>query len=154
MLVTLVLGPSGRSVLWHMRARLYLPVNADTARPCENCLALSVFVNTSGITYLGGNSSSGKTTKHFYGFTSSRTLTACILDMASGYQQVPVAEQDRPKTAFSTRIGLYQWWVMLVLGGLTFDRCLIYLDDVIAFGRDFDDAIANLSKAKEMYTIS
>ena len=77
-----------------------------------------------------------------------------ILDMASGYQQVPVAEQDRPKTAFSTRIGLYQWRVMLVLGGLTFDRCLIYLDDVIAFGRDFDDAIANLSEAKEMYTIS
>ena len=89
------------------------------------------------------------------------------LDLASGYWQVPVAEQDRPKTAFSTRNGLYQWRVMpfglsnapatferlmeLVLRGLTFDRCLVYLDDVIVFGRDFDDAIANLSEVLKRF---
>ena len=68
------------------------------------------------------------------------------LDLASGYSQVPVAKRDCPKIAFLTRNGLYQWWVMpfrlsnapatferlmdLVLQGLTFDRGLVYLDNL------------------------
>lgn len=31
------------------------------------------------------------------------------LDLASGYNQVPVAEQDKPKTAFCTPFGLFEW---------------------------------------------
>ncbi|KAL1264195.1 hypothetical protein QQF64_004550 [Cirrhinus molitorella] len=31
------------------------------------------------------------------------------LDLASGYNQVPVTEGDRPKTAFSTPFGLFKW---------------------------------------------
>lgn len=31
------------------------------------------------------------------------------LDLASGYNQVPVTEADRHKTAFSTPFGLFEW---------------------------------------------
>ena len=82
------------------------------------------------------------------------------LDMASRYWQVLVAEQDRHKTAFCTRKGLFQWRVLpfglsnapstfsrlmeLVLRGILWERCLVYLDDIIIFGRDFESALENL----------
>ena len=34
------------------------------------------------------------------------------LDLAQGYWQVPVADEDRHKTAFTSRFGLYQFCVM------------------------------------------
>ena len=87
------------------------------------------------------------------------------LDLASGYWQIPVAEEDRDKTAFNTRNGLHRFRVMpfglstapatferlmeLVLKGLTFDRCLVYLDDVIVFGRTFEEALQNLERVFE-----
>ena len=40
----------------------------------------------------------------------SRLFTA--LDLASGYWQVEVAEEDQPKTAFTTPEGLFQFRVM------------------------------------------
>jgi hypothetical protein len=62
---------------------------------------------------------------------------------------VGVHPTDRDKTAFTTRKGLYQFRVMLfglfnalmetVLAGLQWDICLIYLDDVIVFGKSFED---------------
>ncbi|KRY64642.1 Retrovirus-related Pol polyprotein from transposon [Trichinella pseudospiralis] len=73
------------------------------------------------------------------------------LDFSSGYWQIPVEEADRPKTAFSTPFGLYQFRVMpfglcnapatfqrlmdVALRGLTWSSCLAYLDDIIVFGR-------------------
>ena len=82
------------------------------------------------------------------------------LDLNSGYWQVEVEESDRPKTAFVSRQGLFEFKVMpfglcngpatferlmeIVLAGLNWQICLIYLDDVIVIGRDFDDMIKNL----------
>ena len=79
----------------------------------------------------------------------------CTLDCASGYHQIPMCQCDKEKTAFSTRLGLKQWTVMpfgLCSAPLTFTKCmeklfyglqwhnvLIYLDDVISFGRDFEE---------------
>lgn len=34
------------------------------------------------------------------------------LDLTKGYRQIPVAEEDRHKTAFTTPIGLFQFRVM------------------------------------------
>jgi hypothetical protein len=71
------------------------------------------------------------------------------LDLHAGYWQLGVAEEDRPKTAFTTRRGLFQFKRMpfglcnapstfqrlmdCVLRGLTWICCLVYLDDVVMF---------------------
>ena len=49
------------------------------------------------------------------------------LDLASGYWQMPVAAKDRPKTAFSTHRGQFQWKVMpfgLTNGPASFTRLM------------------------------
>ncbi|KAE9197578.1 hypothetical protein PF002_g19980 [Phytophthora fragariae] len=71
------------------------------------------------------------------------------LDLRSGYWQIRVAEEDRDKTVFMTKRGLYRFKRMPfgltnapatfqrlmngVLRGLTWMTCLGYLDDIIIF---------------------
>lgn len=82
------------------------------------------------------------------------------LDLRSGYHNIPIVESDRDKTAFITRKGCYRYKVLpfglttapsvfqrlmdLVLCGLTYISCLVYLDDIIVFAPDFDTHIARL----------
>ena len=82
------------------------------------------------------------------------------LDLCSGYWQVAMNEEDKPKTAFSTGNGLYQFTLMSfglcnapatferlmekVLSGLPWEVCLLYLDDIIVHGREFTEAIERL----------
>jgi hypothetical protein len=70
-----------------------------------------------------------------------------IFDLTRGYHQIPVRREDVPKTAFVTKYGLFEFLAMpfgacngpktcqrlmeLVLNGLQWQSCLIYLDDVI-----------------------
>ena len=71
-----------------------------------------------------------------------------------------MAEKDIPKTAFCSKYGLHEFLFMpfgltsapatyqrlmeLVLTGLQWSICLIYLDDVIIFGRNFEENIERL----------
>ena len=87
------------------------------------------------------------------------------LDLLSGYWQVDIAESDRDKTAFATREGLFHFNVMpfglcnapatfqrlmdMVLAGLLWDVCLVYLDDVIIMGRDFQSHLNNIGMVLE-----
>lgn len=89
------------------------------------------------------------------------SLWFTTLDLLSGYWQVEVAEADRDKTAFCTSEGLFQFRVMpfglcnapasfqqlmdLVLSGLQWSQCLVYLDDIIVLGRSFNEHIRNYS---------
>ena len=82
------------------------------------------------------------------------------LDMATGYWQVPLATEDREKTAFSTGKGLQQFKVMamglknagatfqrlmeLVLAGVDSKRCLVYLDDIIISSKTESEHIETL----------
>ena len=87
------------------------------------------------------------------------------LDMASGYYQICMAPEDRKKTAFVTKYGLFehkrmgfglcnapatfQRAVQLVFRGLLWNSLLAYLDDINVLGRDFEDALTNLEDTFE-----
>ena len=76
------------------------------------------------------------------------------LDLASGYWQVRLSEDAKPKTAFATHSGLFQFAVMpfglcnapatferlmsQVMRGLHWKCCLVYIDDILVFGNDFE----------------
>ncbi|CAI5640726.1 unnamed protein product [Oreochromis niloticus] len=82
------------------------------------------------------------------------------LDLRSGYWQVELAAEARPKTAFTIGQGLWQFRVMpfgLCNAPATFERlmervlkdiprarCVVYLDDLLTHAKDFEQAVANL----------
>ena len=86
------------------------------------------------------------------------------LDLRAGYYNIPIAECDRDKSAFITRTGCYRFTVMpfgptgapsvfqrlmdLVLCGLSYVSCLVYLDDIIIFGRNFEE---HLDRLREVF---
>ena len=83
----------------------------------------------------------------------SKYFSSC--DLRQGYWQTVIDEKDRDKTAFVTRKGQWRFKVLsfglcnapsqfartteLVLSGLTFDICLVYLDDILIFSKTFDE---------------
>lgn len=84
------------------------------------------------------------------------------IDLASGYHQVEVREEDRQKTAFSTQSGHYEFTRMPfglktapatfqrtmdnVLRGLQGIHCLVYLDDIIIYSSSLQEHIEKLRK--------
>ena len=79
------------------------------------------------------------------------------LDLAAGYWQVWMDPSSTEKTAFVSSSGLYQFLKMpfrapatfqrlieVVLAGLARKNCLVYLDDILVFGRDITEHNANL----------
>jgi len=82
------------------------------------------------------------------------------LDLRSGYHNIPIREAARDKTAFITRRGCFRYKVMpfgltcvpsvfrrlmdLVLCGLIYETCLVYLDDIIVFSQEFDGHVSRL----------
>ena len=88
------------------------------------------------------------------------------LDLKSGYWQVPIAEQDKEKTAFRTSSGqLYEFnqvpfglcnapatfshLMDRVLAGLHWETCLFYLDDIIVFSSTWEEHLARLREVFE-----
>ena len=85
-----------------------------------------------------------------------------VVDAARGYFQVPLKKSDREKTAFVANNKLYQFRVMtlglanapstysrlmdLVLSGLTYRYCLVYLDDTIIYSKSFDEHLQHLEE--------
>ncbi|CAF4572715.1 unnamed protein product, partial [Rotaria socialis] len=83
-------------------------------------------------------------------------------DFKSGYFQVPLDKADRPKTAFSTRDGHFQFKVLpqgLTNGPPTFQRIvnqilgpnrwkhvLAYIDDIIIYSKNFSEHIRHIEE--------
>ena len=83
------------------------------------------------------------------------------LDEASGYWQIPMSPQSRPKTAFITHHGLFEFNVMpfglcnapatfqramqVILAGLE-EICGVYLDDIIVFSNSVEEHFQNLDQ--------
>ena len=84
------------------------------------------------------------------------------LDLQSGYWQIEVNEEDKPKTAFTCRSGLWEYNMMpfglcgapstfercmeLVMRGLQWKTLLIYLDDLIIYSTNFGEHISRLDE--------
>ena len=82
------------------------------------------------------------------------------LDLASGYNQVLVREQDREKTAFCTPFGLFEFNRMpfglcnapgtfqrlmeRIFGDQSFHALLLYLDDIVIFSTTFQQHLQRL----------
>lgn len=84
------------------------------------------------------------------------------IDLRCGYWQIPMAPDDKAKTAFATPDGLYEFNVMpfglcnapatfermidSVLRGLKWRTCLCYLDDIVVFSRTFEEHLLRLEE--------
>jgi len=89
-----------------------------------------------------------------------------------GYWQTEIDERDRDKTVFVTRKGQWHFKVVsfglcnvpsqfarimeLVMSGLTYDICLVYLDDILVFLKTFEqhcDWLSTIFDRLQRYTL-
>ena len=87
------------------------------------------------------------------------------LDLASGYHQVELEEESRPKSAFVCPFGLFEWTRMpfgltgapstfqrlmtQAMHGFIYSILVIYLDDILVYGQSFSEHMSNLRKVFE-----
>jgi hypothetical protein len=87
------------------------------------------------------------------------------LDLRSGFFQVEMKESDIEKTAFSTVYGLYEFTRMpqglsnssstfqrvmdCIMAGLQYECLIVYLDDLIVFGKTYDEHLGRLEEVMD-----
>jgi hypothetical protein len=125
-----------------------------TLRFCVDFRRLNKVTKTSKYPLTNPMSCFEKLNKAFY-FTS--------LDLAAAYWTVPMAEEDKEKTAFTVRSGKYEFNVMpfgltnavatfcalmdKIFSGLQWDFLLCFLDDILIFSpEDFELHLKQLSQ--------
>ncbi len=88
------------------------------------------------------------------------------LDLRSGYWQIPMSEESRACTAFTTRFGLFEWLVMpfgLTGAPATFSRLMnlllrqhldqfvvVYLDDILIFSNSVEEHVQHVAQILEI----
>ena len=86
-------------------------------------------------------------------------------DLTSGYFQIPLKEEDIPKSAFCCKFGQFEMTRMpfglnnsastfqrtmeLALQGLQWETCLIYIDDIIVFGATLEEHLDRVEQVFE-----
>jgi hypothetical protein len=86
-----------------------------------------------------------------------------VMDLTSGFHQAPLSVAAQILTAFITFFGVYKWlrvpmglkgapsyfqrvMATVVLAGLMYVACELYIDDILVFGKDEDEFVNNLDK--------
>ena len=85
-----------------------------------------------------------------------------VLDLTSGFWQIPIRKEDRHKTAFVTSEGLFEWNRMpfglasspayfqrlmdLVIQGMKWTCAIAYIDDIIIFSDTLDAHVRDLQQ--------
>lgn len=88
-----------------------------------------------------------------------------LADATWGYWQIKLDEKDRYKAAYITREGVFQPTVMdfgmknapavwqrsmnTIFSGLLWEQCLIYIDDLLVYSKDFDEHLTSLERCLE-----
>lgn len=88
-----------------------------------------------------------------------------IIDLTSGFHQIPMASEDAIKTAFSTPTGHFQFKRMpfglknapstfqrlmnTVLSGIQDIKCFVYLDDIVVFSDNLENHNKRLKEVFE-----
>jgi putative transposase len=101
-----------------------------------------------------------RTDEAFDALAKAKLMTT--FDLTWGYWQTPLAEEDKQKTAFTTRSGRWEYNVLpmgitnaaptfqrnmeTMLSGLLWKKCIIYIDDVIIFGETFEEHLRNIEE--------
>ena len=94
----------------------------------------------------------------------------CTLDLTSGFYQIPMCPEDKYKTAFATRDGLFQFtWLPMglknspstfqrlmhaVLNDYIFKFSLVYLNDVIIAAKTFEQTLERLEFVFERFKLT
>lgn len=89
-----------------------------------------------------------------------RSTIFSVMDLYQGFHQVPLDEQSRDITAFSTESGSFRWKVLpfglnvspnsfsrmmnLAFSGMPAERLFVYIDDIIVLGKSEADHLNNL----------
>jgi len=92
--------------------------------------------------------------------TIGRSQHFTTLDLSAGYWQILLDAKDAEKTAFTTHCGLFEFTRMpfglcnapstfqrlmqMVLAGLEWKFCFVYIDDILVCSRTFKEHIAHL----------
>ncbi|KAI1306496.1 Retrovirus-related Pol polyprotein from transposon [Halotydeus destructor] len=90
----------------------------------------------------------------------SEAVLYTLLDLFRGFWPIPIKKEHRKYTAFTTRAGLFQFKgapmgiatipqkfqrvINNIIGGLRFDGVLVYLDDVLVYGKNFEQMFLRL----------
>ncbi|CAN0456896.1 unnamed protein product [Pylaiella littoralis] len=86
-----------------------------------------------------------------------------VMDMTSGYHQAPLSAESRALSAFICFMGVYHWlrvpmglknagpyfqrvMATVVLAGILYVLCELYIDDVFVFGNDDNEFVDNLKE--------
>jgi hypothetical protein len=91
-----------------------------------------------------------------------------LMDLTSGYHQFPLDTSISVLTAFITFMGVFEWlrvpmgvkpaanyfhntMTSIVLIGLVFLICEVYLDDILVYGKDAEEYLSNLRSIFERF---